>query len=86
MAEVISGTPVTVEPPKKTPACLPEPLVKNVSLRKIRKEFGGDDGARTWMGHRHREATSGNCLSLRTRDPAIWQPEATAFSGMLAQC
>jgi integrase len=47
MAEVISSTPVTVEPPKKTPACLPEPLVKNVSLRKIRKEFGGDDGART---------------------------------------
>ena len=27
------------------------------------------------MAYRHGVATRGNCLSLRTRDPAVWQPE-----------
>jgi hypothetical protein len=50
------------------------------------EKFGGDDGARTWMADRHRVATRGNCMSLRTRDVAIWQPEATYFTGMFAPC
>ncbi len=54
-------------------------------------EFGcrspllGNDRARTRMADRHLEAGNGNCLTLRTRYAGIWQPEATAFSGMLAR-
>jgi hypothetical protein len=47
--------------------------------------IGGDDGA-TYPRHWQREATSGMYLTLRTFDLAKWQPEATAFPSMLAQC
>jgi hypothetical protein len=51
-----------------------------------KEKVGGDDGVRTCPSSRHREATSGMCLTLRTRDLANWQPEATPFPSMLAPC
>ena len=48
--------------------------------------IGGDDGVRTCLAHRHLEATSGNCLTPRTRDLAFRQQPATAFSSMFAPC
>lgn len=54
--------------------------------RWIIEEFGGDDGARTCIADRHGVATRGNCMSLRTRDLAIRQREATYFTDMVAPC
>ena len=36
---------------------------KNAKCTKQKEEYGGDDGVRTWMGYRQREAKSGKCLT-----------------------
>jgi hypothetical protein len=38
------SAPFTAEPLKEIPSTLPERLVKNVNSRKLKEEYGGDDG------------------------------------------
>ena len=53
---------------------------------KVIEKYGGDDGVRTCLARRQLEATSGNCLTPRARDLALWQLEATLFASMFALC